>query len=259
MSHDEFAGFAEIYDAWVAAAPITVRHVPFYVDEFLRAGGPCVELGVGNGRITIEAARRGVDITGVDVSPAMLALTRERAAAAGVADKIRLIESDMRSFRLPAPASMIAIPFHSIGHVVSPDDKRALARHVFSQLRPGGRFAFDMFVFDPTYAASREGKAQFHSESRDAKTGEDCVAWHAVNYDRARQTMRLIEWTDRVGADGRVTGRRYSRMNLSWITPAQSRALLEDAGFVVEACYGSFDKTPLVAESKTQIWFARKS
>src|SRR5207253_1665586 len=114
--HDEFAAYAEIYDAWVATAPVTRHHVAFYVEEFLRAGGPCVELGVGNGRITVEAARRGVDITGVDVSPAMLALCRRRAETAGVAEKLRLIEADMRSFALPAPAALISIPFSTVGH-----------------------------------------------------------------------------------------------------------------------------------------------
>src|SRR6185295_2487603 len=84
---DEFAAYAAIYDAWVATGPATIRHVPFYVDEFVRCGGPCVELGVGNGRITVEAARRGVEITGVDVSPAMLALCRRRAEEAGVAER----------------------------------------------------------------------------------------------------------------------------------------------------------------------------
>jgi SAM-dependent methyltransferase len=256
---DEFAPFAEVYDAWLAAAPITAHHVAFYADEFVRAGGPCVELGVGNGRITIEAARRGVDITGVDVSPAMLALCRERATAAGVAGKIRLIESDMRAFPLSSPASLIAIPFHSIGHVVSLDEKAALARHVHSQLAPGGRFVFDMFVFDPAYAASRAGFAQIHSEFRDPKSGEDCVTWHSVRYDLQKQRMRLVGWTDRLDPDGRVTARRYSRMDFSWITPGQSRALLEAAGFEVEHCWGSFDRTPLTPESKTQIWVGRRS
>ena len=236
---DEFAPFAEIYDAWVAAAPVTAHHVPFYVEEFLRAGGPCVELGVGNGRITIEAARRGVDITGVDVSPAMLALCRERAAAAGVADRIRLIESDMRSFVLPAPA--------------------ALVRHVHSQLRPGGRFVFDTFVFDEAFARANDNVPRIRSEFRDAATGEDCVLWNQVLYDFKRRSMRLVAWTDRVAADGTCTGRRYCRMNFSWIDPADVRALLVDAGFEVESCYGAFDRTPFTPASKLQIWVARRA
>jgi SAM-dependent methyltransferase len=255
---DEFAGFAEIYDAWVATAPVTAHHVPFYVSEFARAGGPCVELGVGNGRISIEAAKRGVDITGVDVSPAMLALTRERAAAAGVADRVRLIEADFRAFHLPAPASLVALPFHTLGHMVTLEDKSALFGHVRDELAPGGRFVFDMLVFDPKYASERAGSAELRAEFRDAATGEDVVVWQSVRYDRAKQTMRLVAWADRLDSDGFVTKRRYSRMNFSWIDPSQVRELLLAAGFEIEHCWGGFGRTPLTPESKTQIWVARK-
>jgi SAM-dependent methyltransferase len=256
---DEFAPFAEIYDAWVAAAPVTAHHVPFYVEEFVRAGGPAVEIGVGNGRITIEAARRGVDITGVDVSPAMLALCRERAAAAGVADRIKLIESDMRAFRLPAPAALVAIPFHTIGHAVTREDKAAVLRQAHAQLRPGGRFVFDTFVFDEAFARANDNVPRIRSEFRDPATGEDCVLWNQTLYDFARRTMRLVAWTDRIAADGTCTGRRYCRMNFSWIDPADVRALLVDAGFEVESCYGAFDRTPFTAASKLQIWVARRA
>jgi SAM-dependent methyltransferase len=255
---DEFAGFADIYDAWIATAPVTAHHVPFYVSEFTRAGGPCVELGVGNGRITIEAAKRGVDITGVDVSPAMLALTRGRAAAAGVADRIRLVEADFRSFHLPAPASLVALPFHTLGHMVTLDDKAALFSHVRDELAPGGRFVFDMFVFDPKYASDRASNAQLRAEFRDAATGDDVVLWEAVRYDMARQSMRVVVWTDRLDAEGGVKARRYLRMNFSWIDPSQVRERLVAAGFEIENCWGAFGRTPLTPESKTQIWIARR-
>ena len=255
---DEFAAYAAIYDAWVATAPVTRHHVEFYVEEFLRAGGPCVELGVGNGRITIEAARRGVDITGVDVSPAMLALCRRRAAAAGVADKVKLIESDMRSFRLPAPAALVSVPFSTVGHVVELDDKRALFRHVFAQLAPGGLFVFDTLVFDPAFAATHADVARLRAEFKDEATGQDAVLWVAPSYDVPAQKIRIVGWTDLLDADGVVTSRRYCRIRFSWITPEQSRALLEEAGFVVEHAFGGFDRRPLDAASRAQIWFARK-
>jgi 16S rRNA G966 N2-methylase RsmD len=255
---DEYAPFAEIYDAWVGTAQFGDRHVPFYVDEFVKAGGPCVELGVGNGRITIEAARRGVDITGVEVSAAMRALCLKRAHTAGVAHKLRLVASDMRNFRLPKPASAIAIPFSTIGHVISLEEKAALCRHVASQLVRGGLFLFDSMVFDPKYAAANQNVARLRSEHADLVTGEALVTWSTATYDHPKQGIRIIAWTDRIGSDGISTTRRYTRMDFSWVTPAQVRNLLEESGFLVEACYGSFDRAPLVADSKTQIWFARK-
>lgn len=255
---DEFAAYAEIYDAWVASLPVASRHVSFYVEEFLAAGGPCVELGVGNGRITIEAARRGVDITGVDVSAAMLALCRQRAEAAGVADRMTLIEADMRTFELPRPVALISIPFSTIGHVVDLVEKAAVFRRIHSQLAPGGRLVFDTLVFDPKYAAANANIARLRHEYRDEASGEDVLLWVTPTYDNLAQKIRLVAWTDRLDAWGAVTSRRYCRLNFSWISPEQCRELLTAAGFEIEASYGRFDRTPLTAESNAQIWVARK-
>jgi SAM-dependent methyltransferase len=254
----DFDAFAEIYDAWVATAANTDRHVPFYLDEFAKAGGPCVELGVGNGRITIAAAERGIDITGVDISPAMLDIVRERAKAAGLAASVKLVEADMRSFRLPAPAALVAIPFSTVGHLVSADDKAALFRHVHSQLKPGGRFVFDSFVFDPAFAASNANVVRLRAEYADPATGEDVFLWATQLYDKPTQGIRIVAWTDRIGPDGTVTKRRYCRLAFSWIEPEQTRSLLTTAGFEIEHAWGSFDRTPLDEKSKTQIWVARK-
>jgi len=97
----EYDAFADIYDIWVETAPVTKRNLPFYVEEYLRTAGPVVELGVGNGRIAIEAARQGKPVIGVDSSAEMLKLCRERAETAGVAHLLTLIQADFRHFVLP--------------------------------------------------------------------------------------------------------------------------------------------------------------
>ena len=61
-----------------------LEDVGFYVDEALASGGPVVELAVGTGRIAVPIARAGVDVIGVDSSPAMLAVARAAADSAGV-------------------------------------------------------------------------------------------------------------------------------------------------------------------------------
>ena len=60
--------FADIYDTWCDSAPITRENKPFYVELLVEAEGPVAELGVGNGRICVEVARRGKPIFGVDSS-----------------------------------------------------------------------------------------------------------------------------------------------------------------------------------------------
>jgi SAM-dependent methyltransferase len=227
------------------------------VEESLHADGPVVELGIGTGRIAIEAARRGKPITGVDSSVEMLARCLDRAQAAGVADRITLLRADFRSFVLSEPAALITIPFHTIGHLVTQEDKRAGLRQIFSQLRPGGRLIFDHFIFDPE-AARRNTTPSLRAEYEDEATGRDVLLWSIVRYDFDEQTMRLLTWTDELDGEGVVVRRKYRRVSFSWIEPEQMRALLEETGFEIEALYGDFDRRPFEPGCPRQIWVARR-
>lgn len=251
----EYDLFADIYDMWAETAPAARSNLPFYVQAYLRAAGPVVELGVGTGRIAIEAARRGKSVVGVDSSAEMLRLCQERAEAAGVADRLTLIQADFRDFRLPEPAQLIAIPFHTIGHLVTLDDKRVGLRHIYTQLAPGGRLIFDHFVFDPQ-AARRHSAVNLRCEYSDAKTGHDVLLWVTTSYDFETQTMRIIAWTDEVDDDSVFVQRRYRRLSFSWLEPDQTRTLLKEAGFEVEALYGDFERRPFTDDSPEQVWVA---
>ena len=253
----EYDAFADIYDIWAGTAPAAKRNLPFYVEEYLRTEGPVVELGVGNGRIAIEAARRGKPIIGVDSSAEMLKLCQQQAEAAGVADLLTLIQADFRDFTLPEPAQLIAIPFHTIGHLVTLDDKRVGLRHIHGQLAPGGRLIFDHFIFDPEVARQHQGVG-LRGEYTDAATGHDFLLWVTVRHDFEAQTMRIIAWTDELGDDGVVLQRKYRCLSFSWLKPQQTRALLEETGFQVEALYGDFDRRPFGEESPEQVWVARR-
>jgi len=253
----EYDAFADIYDIWTETALATKRNLPFYVEEYLRTAGPVVELGVGNGRIAIEAARQGKAIIGVDSSAEMLKLCRERAEAADVAQMLTLIQADFRDFALPEPAQLIAIPFHTIGHLVTLDDKRVGLRHIYSQLAPGGRLVFDHFIFDPEVARRHQGVG-LRGEYSDAATGHDLLLWEIVRYDYEAQTMRIITWTDELDDDGVLLRRKYRRLSFSWLEPQQTRALLEETGFEIEALYGDFDRRPFGEDSPEQVWVARR-
>ena len=71
-----YDAIARLYDPWSRSV---TEDVPFYVAEARRAGGPVVELGVGTGRIAVPIAAEGIRVIGVDASPGMLEVCRERA------------------------------------------------------------------------------------------------------------------------------------------------------------------------------------
>ena len=257
MAAIQYERFADIYGIWTATAASAQANLSFYVDAYLATDGPVVELGVGDGRIAVDAAARGRAIIGVDLSPAMLRLCRDRADRAGVLDRLTLLQADFRTFMLSEPAALVALPYHSLGHLLSIDDKRDALRHIHAQLRPGGRFVFDDFLMTTARVAHMR-QVQLRAEYRSAD-GRDVLLWVTSLVDETAQSMRVVTWEDALDADGVMQRRRYRTLSLSWLEPAQSRQLLEEAGFIIEACFGDFNRTPFDASSaQEQIWIARK-
>lgn len=253
----EYDRFADIYAVWTETAVSSPANLAFYVDAYLAVEGLVVELGVGDGRIAVQAARQGRDIIGVDLSEAMLARCRHRAEEAGVLDRLTLIHADFRDFQLEAPASLIALPYHSLGHLLTLGDKRQALTHVYSQLRPGGLFIFDDFLMTPALVDHMR-RVQLRAEYR-SPAGVETLLWVTSLVNEASQVIRVVTWEDEADAEGLLTRRRYRRLSLSWLEPTQARSLLIEAGFEVEACFGDFARTPFSPDTAhEQVWIARK-
>jgi SAM-dependent methyltransferase len=231
-----YDAFAPIYDEW--AAHMT-EDVPFYVELAGETEGPLVELAVGNGRVAIPVAREtGRTVVGVDSSPAMLALARERAAAAGVVLDLR--EGDLRELELEEPAGLVYCPFRSLLHLPTWADKRRVFERVAASLAPGGRFAWNAFVFDPHVAATNDGYAARHGE-----------LWEHVEHAPADNRIDVTAYTGAPGAEPRS-------LSLWWVTHSEWEGLIETAGLEVEALYGWFDRRPFDDRSPEFVWIARR-
>ena len=89
-----------------------VADIPFYLKQIDKYGGPVLELACGTGRITIPVAKKGIQITGLDVSTAMLAHARRKSRAEGL--QIDWVEADCRDFSLDERFSLVFFPFNSI-------------------------------------------------------------------------------------------------------------------------------------------------
>ncbi|HSN97035.1 MAG TPA: class I SAM-dependent methyltransferase, partial [Candidatus Nanopelagicales bacterium] len=72
--------------------------ISYYVEQAVARGGPVLEYGCGNGRISIPIAHAGVRVTGVDRSAPMLGdlKARLRTEAPAVAGRITVHRGDMR-------------------------------------------------------------------------------------------------------------------------------------------------------------------
>jgi SAM-dependent methyltransferase len=95
-----------------------------------------MDLGSGDGRNIIAAAKRGAQAVGVEYNPDMVALSRRLAASQGVADKAKFVEGDMFEADI-SKATVLAL-------FLLPDNLRKL-RSKFLDLRPGSRIVANTF------------------------------------------------------------------------------------------------------------------
>jgi SAM-dependent methyltransferase len=224
----EYDAWAPVYDAWSAHM---TEDVPYYVDLVREADGPVVELMVGSGRVAIEAVRAtGKPVIGIDSSPAMLAVARERGG--GLPLDLRL--GDVRDLELDEPASLIYVPFRSLGHLRGWHEKRRVFERVAANLRPGGRFAFNHFAFDHRIAAKLDGSTQ-----------EQNGIVHTLRYAPADNRIDIVR------DDG-------ATISLWWATRSEWHGLIEVAGLEPEAEYGWFDRRPLEDDSPELVFVTRR-
>jgi SAM-dependent methyltransferase len=227
MSWDE--RFADRYDEWSAAM---TEDVPFYVALAREADGPIFELAVGNGRVAIPVAQAtGRPVFAIDTSPAMLEQARMRAAEAGV--ELDLREGDMRDFVLDEPAALIYCPFRALLHLPTWADRRRTFERVAASLLPGGRFAWNAFVFGHHVAARLDGVHQ-----------EEPVP-HTVRY--AVGDNRIDISLD----DGATS-------SLWWATKNEWLGLLDVGGLELEALYGGFAREPFTDDSGEYVFVTRR-
>lgn len=252
--------FADIYDRWVSSGgPVMDACREFYVRHMCATEGPVVELGVGNGRILLEAAKRGkAKCIGVDYSQGMLELCRRKANEAGVASRVRLVQGDMRDVRLPEPVALVTIPYDSIGHAVTEADKLACFRNVFAQLVPGGRFILDQQIYAPAMLERYDRTVRLRDAFVDPVTKLETCIFHTTMQNMAERSWRSFLWIETQDADGLVTRRSLGSVDNSWITPDDMRRLLLDAGFEVEAHLGSYAGAPFEEGATHQIWVLKR-
>lgn len=100
-----------------------------------------VELGCGTGSFTIEMAKRGYDIIGIDNSAQMLQIAMDKKDKSGY--DIMYLEQDMREFELYSTAGTFLSVCDSVNYLTSPEDIIKMLKLVNNYLYPEGIIIFD--------------------------------------------------------------------------------------------------------------------
>lgn len=107
------------------------------------AAGPVLELGCGTGRVALDLAAAGHEVTGVDTDRELIAALSERAAERGV--DVEAVVADARELDLGREFALVCAPMQFV-HLLGPSGRVAMLRRVRAHLGPGGRLAAAMLA-----------------------------------------------------------------------------------------------------------------
>jgi len=205
-------------------------------------GSHILDLCCGPGRHSIELAKRGYTVTGVDRTPFLLNKARERAANEGV--DVEWVEEDMRQFARPDTYDLVLSMFTSFGYFDSKAEDELVLGNMFRNLKAGGSVILEMMgkerlakIFQPTI-------------SQVAADGSILVERHEIidEWTRVRN-----EWIIIKGREAK-TFRFHHTIYSGW----ELRGLLERAGFADVRIYGGLDGEDYGVDARRLIAIGRR-
>jgi SAM-dependent methyltransferase len=233
-----------------------IDDVQYYVDVALKAKGPVLEYGVGNGRIALPVARHGVDVWGIDLSETMLADLRERLLREPVAVRRRVHArcGDMREARLRKRFPLVTCPFNAALHLYTRTDVERFFARVREHLTPDGIFVSDLSVPELENLVRDPARAYHAPRFRHPSAGEVVKYWEHFDYDALRQILFVS-----------MNFEPVSQREQSWMTPlahrqffpAEWEALLHYNGFEIVEWFGDFHRGPFKRASDVMVVHAR--
>lgn len=229
--------------------------VAFYVGLARRTGGPVLEGACGTGRLLTALAGTGLQVVGLDSSPAMLDIAARRLAAFGAS--VRLELADLRTFELQGDFALAIVALDSFGFLLERGDQLAALSRLRAALKPGGLLALDV-----ANGNLRGGEASLETSLQLALPHPEhdgqLQKWLVRQTDHARQVDELLAIYDETSADG-VVRRTSIVFNIRYFCRFELEGLLETAGLELEALYGDYETGAYGADSQRLLAVARRT
>ncbi len=209
---------------------------PFYRAIIEQRRGSALDVGCGTGRLTLDYLVAGLDVDGVDNSPEMLAICRDKAAAMGVEVSGRLFEQEMDKLDLPRRYATIFVPslsFQLLADEAAAD--RAMARF-HHQLAPGGVLvmSFKSKLWPGRRTPPQMQWSDWHmlGEKQRGEDGATIRRWIRAKYDHEAQLEHEENHYEVLDRDTVVRTEFHARSPcVRWYSQAQAVACFERAGF----------------------------
>jgi len=211
-------------------------------------GGPLLDLACGTGRMALRLAAQGYHVTGVDITPEMIAWARQKAAKQALS--IDWVVADARTFHLQRQFPFIYMLENVFQFFLTRHDQEAMLARVREHLRPEGCFLFE--TRNPTPRNLLVGRRP-EPQTFTLPDGGRLVITEQHYYDPMTQIQHYTRHLTFLQPGG-VQDEKTLRVALRYVFPQEMEALLFYNGFQIRSCYGSWQQEPLTATSPAMIY-----
>jgi SAM-dependent methyltransferase len=240
----------------------------FYASLFDSKKCELLELASGTGIISIELARRGFHITGIDYDEDMLAIANRKLAAENSDTQKRALFqlADMRDFTINKQFGAVIIPSNTFGYLFKLEDQRACLKRVYEHLLPDGILVIEERYLPPERLArmvnlrgvERTWESRVNPQTGKNTMFKDCICW----IDSASQTIIRTTFVDEVQEDGSIKryipSEGYFGNKNHYFNIIELQLLVESCGFKVKDIWGDWSKQKFSSQSYGMIIVAEK-
>jgi SAM-dependent methyltransferase len=212
---------ADIYDDLFGAIENVDAMAEFLAG--LANGGRALELGIGTGRVALPLAKRGIEVHGIDASPAMVAKLRAKSGGGA----IPVIMGNFGGLPVEGEFSVVYVVFNTFFALLTQEGQVGCFERVAKHLTPGGTFVIEAFVPDLTrfdrgqrLAATRVQQDQLYLEASFHDSQNQRVNTHHVRISERGVTLYPVQlryaWPSELDLMGRIAGLRLRERYGGW-------------------------------------------
>jgi ubiquinone/menaquinone biosynthesis C-methylase UbiE len=226
---------------------------PFYRAIIERQGGPALDVGCGAGRLTLDYLQAGLDVDGVDNSPEMLAICRDKAAAFGVDVSARLFRQEMDRLALPRGYATIFVPSSTFQLLTDASAAAQAMARFREHLDPDGLLVMPFMskLWPGRRTPPQMEWCDWYELGAAQRAGDDATIrrWIRTRYDHDLQ-LEHEENRYEVSRDGVIIETEHLGRSpcVRWYSQAQATMLYEQAGLTVTAITSGFTSIPAAPE-----------
>jgi SAM-dependent methyltransferase len=225
---------AEVYDHW-HTVPENADAVVALLAE-LAGRGPALELGIGTGRIALPLSQRGIEVHGIDASPAMVAKLRAKPGG----DRIPVAIADFAAVPIEGRFTLVFVVFNTFFGLLTQADQLGCFEAVARHLTDDGRFLIEAFVPDPSRFDRRQRVSAL-------SVGADAISLEASVHDPVTQRITSQHVMMSTG------GVQLYPVHIRYAWPSELDLMARLAGLRLRDRWGGWSREPFSAASATHV------